>query len=180
MSNWSVDYASLNTANRSKVPNPVGYEPSTLQKYTKNEKSSRRGNQDSNQVAIKMKRAWDVAMGPAKSIPMNAIMIYMSGTSLQIFTVMVTAMLFFNPVKAIMTTQQTFSRFESDTASTSTTQEKSQPKVDLMMPKLTFIGLHIITILLGVYKVNAMGLLPNTASDWLAFIKPKEILEYAA
>ncbi|KAK4509044.1 uncharacterized protein ATC70_007394 [Mucor velutinosus] len=176
MSNWSVDYASLNTANSSKVSNPVGYEPSTLQKYTKNERSSRQGNQDNNQVAIKMKRAWDVAMGPAKSIPMNAIMIYMSGTSLQIFTVMVTAMLFFNPVKAIMTTQQTFSRFESDT----TTTGKAQPKVDLTMPKLTFIGLHIVTILLGVYKVNAMGLLPNTASDWLAFIKPKEILEYAA
>ncbi|CEP09279.1 hypothetical protein [Parasitella parasitica] len=121
-------------------------------------------------------------MGPAKSIPMNAIMIYMSGTSLQIFTVMVTAMLFFNPVKAIMTTQQrnhvAFSRFESDT--TNTIQAKSQTKVDLTMPKLTFIGLHIITILLGVYKVNAMGLLPNTTSDWLAFIKPKEILEYAA
>lgn len=49
-----------------------------------------------------------------------------------------------------------------------------------MMPKLAFIGLHIVTILLGVYKVNAMGLLPNTTSDWLAFIKPKEILEYAA
>ncbi|GAN04716.1 hypothetical protein MAM1_0071d04180 [Mucor ambiguus] len=106
MSTWSVDYASLNTANSSKVSNPVGYEPSTLQKYTKNERSNRQGNQDNNQVAIKMKRAWDVAMGPAKSIPMNAIMIYMSGTSLQIFTVMVTAMLFFNPVKAIMTTQQ--------------------------------------------------------------------------
>ncbi|KAG2204883.1 hypothetical protein INT46_009836 [Mucor plumbeus] len=198
MSNWSVDYASLNAANSSKVPNPVGYEPSTLQKYTKNEKLSRQGNQDNNQAAIKMKvcltllspikvnllirklqqRAWDVAMGPAKSIPMNAIMIYMSGTSLQIFTVMVTAMLFFNPVKAIMTTQQTFSRFESDTVPTA--QGKPQPKVDLMMPKLTFIGLHFITILLGVYKVNAMGLLPNTTSDWLSFIKPKEILEYAA
>lgn len=50
-------------------------------------------------------------MGPAKSIPMNAIMIYMSGTSLQIFTVMVTAMLFFNPVKAIMTTQQSKNSF---------------------------------------------------------------------
>lgn len=44
-------------------------------------------------------------MGPAKSIPMNAIMIYMSGTSLQIFTVMVTAMLFFNPIKAMMQVQ---------------------------------------------------------------------------
>ncbi|KAF1797841.1 hypothetical protein FB192DRAFT_1164223 [Mucor lusitanicus] len=163
----------------SKVSDPVGYEPFTLQKYTKNERSNRQGNQDNNQVAIKMKRAWDVAMGPAKSIPMNAIMIYMSGTSLQIFTVMVTAMLFFNPVKAIMTTQQTFSRFESDTTP-STSTGKAQPKVDLTMPKLAFIGLHIVTILLGVYKVNAMGLLPNTASDWLAFIKPKEILEYAA
>jgi hypothetical protein len=45
-------------------------------------------------------------MAPAKGIPMNAIMIYMSGTSLQIFTVVVTAMLFFNPIKAMMTTQQ--------------------------------------------------------------------------
>lgn len=48
------------------------------------------------------------------------------------------------------------------------------------MPKLAFLGLHVVTILLGVYKVNAMGLLPNTASDWLAFIKPKEIIEFAA
>lgn len=45
-------------------------------------------------------------MAPAKSIPMNAIMIYMSGTGLQIFTVVVTAMLFFNPIKAIMQVQQ--------------------------------------------------------------------------
>lgn len=49
-----------------------------------------------------------------------------------------------------------------------------------MMPKLAFIGLHCITILLGIYKVNAMGLLPNTASDWLSFMQPKQVLEYAA
>lgn len=133
-------------------------------------------------------------MAPAKSIPMNAIMIYMSGTGLQIFTVMVTAMLFFNPIKAIMQVQQSksfslgskvhddcidtsflaFSRFESTGAA------RYQPGADLVMVKLAFIGLHIVTICLGVYKVNAMGLLPNTTSDWLAFIKPKEILEFAA
>ncbi|KAI7901496.1 uncharacterized protein BX663DRAFT_437456, partial [Cokeromyces recurvatus] len=160
-----------------KASNPIGFEPSSLQKYTKNEKSHRQTNQDNRdeqQVALKIKRAWDVAMGPAKSIPMNAIMIYMSGTSLQIFTVMVTAMLFIQPIKAIMSVQQTFSRFET------TGKARSQPGANLMMPKLTFIGLHIITILLGVYKVNTMGLLPNTASDWLAFMKPKEILEFSA
>ncbi|KAG2208132.1 hypothetical protein INT47_010494 [Mucor saturninus] len=175
MSNWSVDYASLNGS--LKVSNPVGFEASALQRLSKSEKSQRQigsDREDQHQVAIKVKRAWDVAMAPAKSIPMNAIMIYMSGTGLQIFTVMVTAMLFFNPIKAIMQVQQTFSRFESTGAA------RYQPGADLLMVKLAFVGLHIVTICLGVYKVNAMGLLPNTASDWLAFIKPKEILEFAA
>lgn len=179
MSNWSVDYASLNTATSSKVPNPVGFESSALQKHSKTERSHRErddvlSRDDKQQVAIKVKRAWDVAMGPAKSIPMNAIMIYMSGTSLQIFTVMVTAMLFFNPIKAMMQLQTTFSRFESTGAA------RLQPGADLLMPKLAFLGLQMVTILLGIYKVNAMGLLPNTASDWLAFIKPKDIVEFAA
>jgi hypothetical protein len=53
-----------------------------------------------------LQRAWDVAMGPAKSIPMNAIMIYMSGNGVQIFSVMITAMLFWNPLKAIFTLNQ--------------------------------------------------------------------------
>lgn len=37
---------------------------------------------------------------------MNAIMIYMTGTGVQIFSVMITAMLFFQPAKAIMSTRQ--------------------------------------------------------------------------
>ncbi|OBZ84204.1 ER membrane protein complex subunit 4 [Choanephora cucurbitarum] len=174
MSNWSIDYASLSPSNNIKLANPVGFEPSALQKYTKHEKTQGSINQaerDEQQVAIKIKRAWDVAMAPAKSIPMNAVMIYMSGSSLQIFTVMVTVMLFLTPIKAIMSVQQTFSRFETTDA---------KPGANLWMPKLTFIGLHFVTILLGIYKVNVMGLLPTTVSDWLAFIPPKQVLEFAA
>ncbi|KAI8991330.1 hypothetical protein BDF20DRAFT_909124 [Mycotypha africana] len=177
MSKWSVDFSSLNASNSCKVDNPIGFEPSALSKFDKNERTYRQlsqANRDELQVTLKVKRAWDVAMGPAKSIPMNAIMIYMSGTSLQIFTVMVTAMLFFQPIKAIMSVQETFSRFES------TGKAKTLPGADLLTPKLTFIGLHLVTILMGIYKVNAMGLLPNTASDWLAFLHPKEVLEFAA
>lgn len=45
-------------------------------------------------------------MGPAKTIPMNAIMIYMSGNGVQLFSVMITAMLFWQPLKAIFTINQ--------------------------------------------------------------------------
>lgn len=45
-------------------------------------------------------------MAPAKSIPMNAIMIYMSGNGVQLFSVMITAMLFWNPIKAIASLNQ--------------------------------------------------------------------------
>ncbi|KAI9032861.1 hypothetical protein CLU79DRAFT_677452, partial [Phycomyces nitens] len=108
-------------------------------------------------------RAWDVALSPAKNIPMNAIMIYMSGNGVQIFSVMITFMLFFQPAKAIMTLGQTFERFESKGAAA------KRPEADLLLPKLAFIGLQIVIMLLGVYKVNNMGLLPTTTSDWLAF-----------
>ncbi|KAI9263781.1 hypothetical protein BY458DRAFT_514368 [Sporodiniella umbellata] len=172
MSDWSVDYASLSkNPSNSKLPNPIGFQPSTLQKYSKSDKTTRNLDRD-DQVSLKMKRAWDVALAPAKSVPMSLFMMYMSGNSLQIFSVMITAtMLFIQPIKAIMSTQETFSRFES----TST-----KKKIDLTLPKLSFISLQVIVILLGIYRVNSMGLLPNTASDWLSFVKTKETLEFAA
>lgn len=52
--------------------------------------------------------------------------------------------------------------------------ESKETAADLIVPKLLFIGLHLLTILLGVYKVNAMGLLPTTTSDWLAFLPHKQ------
>ncbi|KAG0174359.1 hypothetical protein DFQ28_006658 [Apophysomyces sp. BC1034] len=176
MSKWSVDYASINAAAKPKLPSPVAFESSALQNSKAGSKSTRQAttHDEHNDVALKIKRAWDVAMSPAKNIPMNAIMIYMSGNGVQIFSVMITFMLFFQPAKAIMSLQQAFERFES------TGPSRAQPGADLLLPKLAFIGLHVLTILLGVYKINAMGLLPTTTSDWLAFLQPKEILEYAS
>ena len=41
-------------------------------------------------------------MAPAKSVPMNAFMLYMSGSGVQIFSMMVVGMLLTGPVKAIL------------------------------------------------------------------------------
>ena len=49
--------------------------------------------------ALKDKRAWDVAIAPAKSLPMQAFMLYMSGGGVQIFSIGIVFMLLLSPFK---------------------------------------------------------------------------------
>ena len=133
-----------------------------------------------------LKKAWEIALAPAKSIPMNAIMMYMSGNTLQIFSIMMTAMLFMNPLKALTSVGATFARFDN---------ERTHSR--LWPVKLAYIALQIATIVLGIWKVNGMGLLPyagplsmivnleltfarTTRSDWLAWERERTPLEYSA
>ena len=46
-----------------------------------------------------MKRAWDFAISPVKSLPMQAFMLYMSGGGVQIFSMGIVAMLLLSPFK---------------------------------------------------------------------------------
>ncbi|KAH8146626.1 uncharacterized protein LAJ45_09309 [Morchella importuna] len=116
-----------------------------------------------------LKKAWELALAPAKSIPMNAIMMYMSGNTLQIFSIMMTAMLFMNPLKALSSVGATFARFENE-----------RTRGRLWVVKMAYVGLQVATIVLGVWKVNGMGLLPTTRSDWLAWERERQPLEYSA
>lgn len=50
-----------------------------------------------------MAKAWELAYSPAKSLPMNAIMLYMSGSGVQIFSMMAVGMLITGPIKGIST-----------------------------------------------------------------------------
>lgn len=57
---------------------------------------------------LKVKKAWEVALAPIKALPMTAVMMYMSGNSLQIFTIMTVFMAFKNPLVGIAGTNQAF------------------------------------------------------------------------
>ena len=48
---------------------------------------------------LKSKRAWDLAFSPAKSLPMQAFMLYMSGGGVQIFSMGIVFMLLSSPFK---------------------------------------------------------------------------------
>ena len=51
--------------------------------------------------ALKEKRAWDLAISPAKALPLQAFMLYMSGGGVQIFSMGIVLMLLFTPFKNI-------------------------------------------------------------------------------
>jgi Protein of unknown function (DUF1077) len=51
--------------------------------------------------SLKEKRAWDAAIAPAKALPMQAFMLYMSGGGVQIFSIGIVFMLLLSPFKNI-------------------------------------------------------------------------------
>ncbi len=80
---------------------------------------------------------------------MNAIMMYMSGNSLQIFSIMMVFMLFKNPISGLLATNSAFSRFESEGISGK-----------ILGCKIVYVALQFVLLGLGVWKVDGMGLLP--------------------
>ena len=73
---------------------------------------------------LKLKKAWEIALAPVKSLPMTVIMMYMSGNSLQIFSIMMVFMAFKNPITGLMATNQAFERFQSDSNASKILQTK--------------------------------------------------------
>ncbi|KAK9452475.1 hypothetical protein V1511DRAFT_507625 [Dipodascopsis uninucleata] len=115
---------------------------------------------------LKIKKAWEIALAPSKSLPMNAIMSYFSGSSLQIFSLTMTFMLFSNPIKAIANVGPAFSRYEGESTGSR-----------LLQAKLVFIGLQLLTIAVGIWKMGSMGVLPTKRSDWLAWEEEAKVFE---
>jgi hypothetical protein len=57
----------------------------------------------SSHEALKKRKAWDFAISPLKSLPMQAFMLYMSGGGVQIFSMGIVAMLLLSPFKNLST-----------------------------------------------------------------------------
>ncbi|KAF2153289.1 hypothetical protein K461DRAFT_286068 [Myriangium duriaei CBS 260.36] len=157
-------------AKNASLPDPPGYSGPTASKGGSKAKNQavakeRKAPSTDEMDTLKMKKAWEVAIAPAKALPMSAIGMYMTGNSLQIFSIMMVFMLFKTPVTAIMGIQSQFAKFESEANNTK-----------LLGAKLVFIATNLLSLALGIWKVNGMGLLPTTTSDWLAWETAREPL----
>jgi ER membrane protein complex subunit 4 len=140
---------------KSSIPDPPGYSPAS----TSSKKSASSAKQQATVTrkpptveetdTLKVKKAWELALGPAKQLPMNAIGMYMTGSGLQIFSIMMVFMMFKTPITAVLGINSAFARFESP---------NNRDKI--LLAKLAFILTNGLLLALGVWKVNSMGLLP--------------------
>eukprot|EP01083_Nonionella_stella_P140755 432315_1 len=100
--------------------------------------------------AILMKQAWAKATSPGKQIMMSGLMMWLSGSTMSIFTLMMMTMVMINPTTALFGVQSAFARYET----------KDNWKT-LWGPKLVFIALNLACVGIGVWKLNVLGLLPT-------------------
>lgn len=69
------------------------YQTARTDRTKKSQVTARKAPTPEETETLKLKKAWEVALAPAKQVPMQAIMAYMSGNSLQIFSIMMVFML---------------------------------------------------------------------------------------
>ncbi|KAI0933516.1 hypothetical protein AcV5_005641 [Taiwanofungus camphoratus] len=111
---------------------------------------------------MKSTRAWDLAISPAKSLPMQAFMLYMSGGGVQIFSIGIVFMLLLSPFKNLAAINTAFAPFAPS---------RAPPKAlgTLPLQKVVYFLCNLLTLALGLWKCRSMGLLPTGTGDWLAF-----------
>jgi hypothetical protein len=116
-------------------------------------------------TAMKYSKAMAIGTSPAKQIAMNAFMLYMSGSTLNVFSISILSAAVLTPLRGIFGIQSLFAPLEDG------------GKVDLSMPKLIFIILNVVWLGVGLYKMSWMKLLPTTSADWIGSILWKENVE---
>ncbi|EAU34920.1 conserved hypothetical protein [Aspergillus terreus NIH2624] len=150
------------------IPDPPGFTSSRSSGKNRSQQQTPTPAKPAETDTLKLKKAWEIALAPSKQIPMNAIMMYMSGNSLQIFSIMMVFMLFKGPIQGLINTNTVFAKFDT---------EGTRGK--LLGVKAIYIVMQLVLLGLGVWKVNAMGLLPTTRSDWLAWESERQPVERA-
>lgn len=182
MSDWidiytnEQDIISKYNENRtSKIKQPPGFTPSTFSDLDKGlynpvkqedlkETNLKRKNKIMNHElkAFKKKKMWELAYSPAKSIFMNAVMSYMSPNDIQIIPIMMLFMLFINTFKEIFMVSPKFRQLDKSI-------DADIDNYDINIMKFVYILSCCGNLLVGLWKLNSMGLIPNKSSDWLGW-----------
>ncbi|KAF8582175.1 endoplasmic reticulum protein [Ramaria rubella] len=158
MPTTTLDYSSIKDNRWKSIAHPPGFTHSHSQSH-----ASRSPKEiAASYASLKQKRAWDLAISPAKSLPMQAFMLYMSGGGVQIFSMGIVFMLLFNPFKALASINASFAPFAAKESS-------SHDLLTLLPQKLVYLICNALTLALGLWKCKSMGLLPTGSADWLAF-----------
>jgi len=167
----TLNYASLESSHpkSSRLPPPPGFADVSKGKLTggKTSAAATTANADAlrSYEDLKTRKAWDFAISPLKSLPMQAFMLYMSGGGVQIFSMGIVAMLLLSPFKNVSSINDAFAPFAPGPLSSPT----AKSLLTLPLQKVAYLVCNVLTLALGLWKCRSMGLLPTGTGDWLAF-----------
>ncbi|MFH4974150.1 hypothetical protein AB6A40_000859 [Gnathostoma spinigerum] len=162
LNKWKLDMSTGGSRRLDMAINPPGFSQNVSVSQ-----QVEQANRNEHTQHLMSKRAWDMALQPMKSLPMNMFMMYMSGNTISIFPIMMIAMMAWTPVKALMSVNAKFKPLQDEHTGS------------LLLHKIVFVLGNMAAVAMALYKLHGMGLLPNHASDWLDFQKPPERLQYA-
>lgn len=95
---------------------------------------------------------------------MTALMLWMSGSGVHIFSIMITGYAVYNPLKSAFTVNSAFARFAD-------AKMGAAERASLLSSKATFVAMNMLAMSGAMYKMSMMGLLPTTPSDWVSFLE---------
>ncbi|RLN91942.1 hypothetical protein BBJ28_00026449, partial [Nothophytophthora sp. Chile5] len=112
-------------------------------------------------------RAMEIGMAPFKSLLQTGFMMWMSGNSINIFSIMITGMIVMNTIKSLFNMQNAFAAVNDGF-------------IDLTQPKAVYMAGNLVSAGMGIYKCSNMGLLPTTSADWTWLLPIKQAVETSA
>ncbi|GAA6021032.1 hypothetical protein JCM11491_005973 [Sporobolomyces phaffii] len=172
-SRWTLNYTSAPDPAIA-VRDPPGFASSTTTKASTSAATPSAKGSGVNLDALRSQKAWEVALAPAKSVPMQAFMMYMTGGGIQVFSVMSVWFLLKQAVGGMLGVENVFAPFTAASRSTlapSTPSRASDAEApqSFTQQKLVYLLCQLGLLAVGLWKLNSMGLLPTHESDWIAF-----------
>ncbi|KAJ1410286.1 TMEM85/ER membrane protein complex subunit 4 [Sesbania bispinosa] len=187
---WGVDFTDNSTSRD--IPDPNGFSRASLDQ---DDSSLSRQKKDA-ESNWKTQKAWEVAQAPFKNLLMMGFMMWMAGNTVHLFSIGITFSALWQPISALQSGWKklaggasVFKGMEGMFLSiccdsfSFTMDDMFEPykdsRVELLGPKLLFIALNLGGLALGVWKLNALGLLPTHTSDWVSSLPPAQEVEYS-
>mmetsp|Transcript_6181 Transcript_6181/g.12953 ORF Transcript_6181/g.12953 Transcript_6181/m.12953 type:complete len:168 (-) Transcript_6181:99-602(-) len=143
-----------------KLPSALG---STMHMGDSDGSSVAMKNKKDNIKALQEKKAWEVALGPIKQVGMQLFMLWMSGSSPGIFSVMIMSMLISSSVSQLGQLTTAFEKFD---------------QVETVLQKLVFALTLVAALAFVLYHASNMGLVPTQTGDWVSYMEPKHMAEH--
>eukprot|EP00478_Filoreta_tenera_P003609 GABV01003827.1.p1 GENE.GABV01003827.1~~GABV01003827.1.p1 ORF type:complete len:172 (-),score=30.16 GABV01003827.1:7-522(-) len=161
---WSFT-ATSDSARCSSKP-PPGFLSGDFSWDSDSSASSRRAGDPSELV---YRAAMAAATSPFKQLLMTALMLYMSGNSIQIFSIVMVGMATWQPLKALLGVRDVFAKYENNSAIAGS-------DVSFLLPKLIYVGAQLLAFSMAAWKLSSLGLIGGASFDHVSPPQGAEVI----